>query len=189
MATLLFSLPRNLPTSITIRDPAERNKLLTELQPCMRYSAGNKPEALLDTMVPMRTLPKAVDPYSGFTRHRVPVLRFGLPLTIEQLKPLLLSIGYPQGDIPRIIDEHDIEAIITVGEWLSEKIGWNVLLRNVWGSPPNDLMVEMYSNYTHKANYAPPNVVDALKGILETEEEPKWYLDTWRADWDWHLKK
>ncbi|KIJ40274.1 hypothetical protein M422DRAFT_49214 [Sphaerobolus stellatus SS14] len=94
--------------------------------------------------------------------------------------------GYPEIDIPREYGEYNSEAEAVVASWVSEKIGWDVAFRNAWGCKPSGLMIEMYNNYSPKAKYALSEVVGALKVILKTEAEAQWYLDSFKADWDWN---
>ncbi|KIJ40261.1 hypothetical protein M422DRAFT_68570 [Sphaerobolus stellatus SS14] len=186
--TPLFLVPRNLPTTISITKPDERKRLLEELQPSLRYSAKIKSAHLLETATPLAKLPKAVDPFSGFTRHRVPVLRFGVPISVDQLNKLMLAAGWPPENIPKGY-EHNSDGEDVATTWLSKQLGWNVSLRNGWGCEPHGMLIEMYNNYTPKEKYAPDTVVQALKKILDSEADAQWYIDLAKADWDWHIHR
>ncbi|KIJ40263.1 hypothetical protein M422DRAFT_68572 [Sphaerobolus stellatus SS14] len=184
----ILDIPRDLPTTITITQRSERKRLLDELQPSLQYSAKLKSPSLLESSTPLAKLPTAVDPFSGFTLHRAPVLRFGVPISVDQLNRLMLASGWPAEKIPKGSDSTS-DADYTATIWLSKQIGWDVSLRNGWGSKPDGLLIEMYNNYTPKEKYAPDTVVQALKEIINTEADAQWYLDMGKSDWDWPLDR
>lgn len=132
-------------------------------------------------------LPPVLVPNSstGFKR-KPPILRCGYPLILDDYVDLLKRANSPYAtDVPDTETLDHLFAMHHIVAYFSELIGWPLKLKIVLGSP-DYWLIELRDNFMIGGRRDPPLEVDKkFKEAMKAEEDPKWYLDIYKCQWDW----